>query len=67
MNKLGPENARLGTECESVGTVYMLPAKVYRQQPGMPTPPIHFPTAFTEHYPVRRFGLVLPKTKAQDN
>ena len=38
-------------ECESVGTVYMLPAKVYRRQ-LLPTgrtfvPPGHFPTAFT--------------------
>lgn len=31
-------------DCESVGTVYMLPAEVYRQQPGKPAPPIHFPT-----------------------
>ena len=43
-------------DCESVGTVYMLPAKVYRQQPGKPVPPIHFPTAFTEHYPVVHFA-----------
>eukprot|EP01046_Picozoa_sp_COSAG06_P012782 COSAG06_NODE_760_length_12506_cov_11.670912_9_plen_118_part_01 len=39
-------------ECESVGTVYMLPADVYRStsvadQPHGP----HFPTAFTEHFP----------------
>lgn len=40
-------------ECESVGTVYMLPARVYRdtsvakQEYGP-----HFPTAFTEHFPV---------------
>ena len=39
-------------ECESVGTVYMLPASVYRttsvatQEHGP-----HFPTAFTEHFP----------------
>ena len=48
------------TECESVGTVYMLPARAYRagRDPSVTdrdvyrNPPQHFPTAFTEHFPV---------------
>ena len=34
-------------ECECVGTVYLIPASVY-DLPHVE----HFPTAFTEHYPV---------------
>jgi hypothetical protein len=46
--------------CESVGTVYLLPARSYRAgiDPEFPgqnltrKPPVHFPTAFTEHFPI---------------
>eukprot|EP01048_Picozoa_sp_COSAG05_P005817 COSAG05_NODE_355_length_10856_cov_7.197174_10_plen_229_part_00 len=37
-------------DCESVGTVYMLPADVYRLTSAKDAG--HFPTAFTEHFPV---------------
>lgn len=48
--------------CESVGTVYMLPARVYRTGPDqfepslIRKPPPHFPTAFTEHFPIIHFA-----------
>eukprot|EP01047_Picozoa_sp_COSAG01_P049087 COSAG01_NODE_4832_length_4703_cov_16.848610_2_plen_283_part_00 len=51
------------TECESVGTVYMLPARAYRcgvdpARPGggLRQPPPHFPTAFTEHFPIVHYA-----------
>eukprot|EP01052_Picozoa_sp_SAG31_P008164 SAG31_NODE_405_length_16084_cov_3.913982_7_plen_140_part_00 len=37
-------------DCESVGTVYLAPASLYRAPSG--TVPQYFPTPFTEHYPV---------------
>ena len=40
-------------DCESVGTVYLVPAEVYRC--GACPPGVrfeHFPTAFTEHFPI---------------
>ena len=52
--------------CESVGTVYMLSADIYRHlnRTGR-GPAFHFPTAFTEHFPVvhaARHELGLPVT-----
>ena len=39
-------------DCESVGTVYMLPARAYTA----PAAPAHVPTAFTEHFPVVHYA-----------
>lgn len=41
--------------CEGVGTVYMIPSVAYSTPftaDGAGGPPEHFPTAFTEHFPV---------------
>eukprot|EP01052_Picozoa_sp_SAG31_P022392 SAG31_NODE_1779_length_7293_cov_39.850153_5_plen_298_part_00 len=61
-------------DCESVGTVYLIPASVYRHKlPSVRVPEMkevagnksdvhtnarvkHFPTAFTEHFPVVHFA-----------
>lgn len=52
---LGESNGERNIACEGVGTVYMIPTVAYTTSftaDGNGGPPEHFPTAFTEHFPV---------------
>jgi len=78
----GPEGytlRRRDISCEGVGTVYLIPSEVYTTPRGASAgdgsagaglgPPEHFPTAFTEHFPVihaAKYGLGMSVTTALD-